>query len=63
MTSKGNKSYFVQKILDMRTTKVGATEYLLKWATGYEDSWEPEENIINCDVLIRKYNYNLVKFN
>jgi hypothetical protein len=63
MTSKDNKTYFVQKILDKRTRKVGnedKVEYLLKWTTGSEDSWEPEENL-NCAVLIRKYEYNLVK--
>jgi hypothetical protein len=63
MTSKDNKTYFVQKVLDKRTRKVGnedKIEYLLKWTTGSEDSWEPEENL-NCTALIRKYEYNLVK--
>lgn len=63
MTSKDNKTYFVQKVLDKRIRKdgnVNKTEYLLKWTTGSADSWEPEENL-NCNALIKKYEYNLVK--
>lgn len=43
----GDDVYYVEKILDRRTSSVGTWEYLVKWE-GYpetENSWEPGPNI------------------
>nr|XP_054748207.1 chromodomain Y-like protein 2 [Lytechinus pictus] len=47
----------VQVILDSRKTKGGEFEYKIRWK-GYgpsEDTWEPEENLIHCEELLRDY--------
>ncbi|XP_041454023.1 chromodomain Y-like protein 2 [Lytechinus variegatus] len=47
----------VQVILDSRRTKGGEFEYKIRWK-GYgpsEDTWEPEENLIHCEELLRDY--------
>jgi len=52
----GFEEFEVEAILDSRTTK-GNKYYLVKWK-GYSDihnSWEPEENLISCDELFKKY--------
>lgn len=46
----------VEKITDVRVSKEGNTEFLIKWSgMGAKDnSWEPEENILD-DTLIDEY--------
>jgi hypothetical protein len=50
----------VEKILAHKTTRKD-TEYLVKWL-GYPDSentWEPEDNLSNCQQMLRKYKKGL----
>lgn len=46
----GDELYIVEKILDMRKTKKGHIEYLIKWK-GYDNesdnTWEPMENCVS----------------
>src|SRR5213595_3828734 len=49
LQTKEEQEYEVREILDHRTTLKGQ-EYLVSWK-GYlaeENSWEPEENVQNC---------------
>jgi alpha-galactosidase/6-phospho-beta-glucosidase family protein len=56
MTAKGNKEYFVKKVMEKRTEN-NKTEYLLQWVTDPNPSWEPEANL-RCADLIRRYEFN-----
>ncbi len=59
-----NKEWEVEKIIAHRTRTVKniknkkleqKKEYLLKWK-GYENpTWEPEENLVNCQKLLKEY--------
>lgn len=52
-----NNTYIVEKILRHRKTDNGKTEYFLKWMD-YEDTWEPEENLIN-NILLAFYKHTI----
>ena len=48
----------VEKIAGKRIGKRGGAEYYIHWK-GFDDSynsWEPEENLIECDQLIAQFN-------
>ena len=50
------QEYEVERIIGKRH-KHGKTEWLVKWK-GYgdtENTWEPDENLTNCEELIRQY--------
>jgi len=48
----GQKEYEIEKILDERTFN-GNTEFLIRWKgfTNDHDSWEPYDNIEDCEAL------------
>ncbi|XP_029070930.1 chromodomain Y-like protein isoform X2 [Monodon monoceros] len=50
--------YEVERIIDKRKNKKGKTEYLVRWK-GYDsedDTWEPEQNLVNCEEYIHDFN-------
>ncbi|XP_060005344.1 chromodomain Y-like protein isoform X1 [Lagenorhynchus albirostris] len=50
--------YEVERIVDKRKNKKGKTEYLVRWK-GYDsedDTWEPEQNLVNCEEYIHDFN-------
>ncbi|XP_030616727.1 chromodomain Y-like protein isoform X1 [Delphinapterus leucas] len=50
--------YEVERIIDKRKNKKGKTEYLVQWK-GYDsedDTWEPEQNLVNCEEYIHDFN-------
>jgi Chromo (CHRromatin Organisation MOdifier) domain len=60
----GNEEYEVEQILDHKVVsrrKQRKTDYLIKWS-GYShehNSWEPEENMTNCNELLQEYHSKL----
>lgn len=47
----------VEEVVAVRTTEAGLEEFLVKWK-GYsseENTWEPEENVANCEAEIAKF--------
>ena len=34
------------------------TEYFIKWAGYKRGTWEPEENLVNCGLLLKNYKKN-----
>ena len=46
----------VEKVLNRKTSKIGGTEYLIKWKDFSEkdSTWEPKENL-NCETLISAF--------
>lgn len=51
------KDYVVEKILDKKIDTKGRSKYLVKWE-GYPSSsntWEPLENLVDCDSALEKY--------
>uniref|UniRef100_A0A2K5W0Q7 Chromodomain Y like n=1 Tax=Macaca fascicularis TaxID=9541 RepID=A0A2K5W0Q7_MACFA len=50
--------YEVERIVDKRKNKKGKTEYLVRWK-GYDsedDTWEPEQHLVNCEEYIHDFN-------
>ncbi|XP_041101092.1 chromodomain Y-like protein isoform X2 [Polyodon spathula] len=50
--------YEVERIVDKRKNKKGKTEYLVHWK-GYnsdDDTWEPEQHLVNCVEYIHEFN-------
>ncbi|XP_054577498.1 chromodomain Y-like protein isoform X3 [Eptesicus fuscus] len=50
--------YEVESIVDKRKNKKGKTEYLVRWK-GYDsedDTWEPEQHLVNCEEYIHDFN-------
>ncbi|XP_041101091.1 chromodomain Y-like protein isoform X1 [Polyodon spathula] len=48
----------VERIVDKRKNKKGKTEYLVHWK-GYnsdDDTWEPEQHLVNCVEYIHEFN-------
>jgi len=56
LQTEGEQEYEVQEILDARTTPQGQ-EYLVAWKdySAEENSWEPKENLRNCQQAINSY--------
>ena len=53
-TEEEDASYEVEEILDVRVRR-GRSQYLVRW-TGYNDpTWESEENLDNCEELLREF--------
>lgn len=61
---ESNREYEVEGIIDDRIKKVKIPrssryelrkEYLLKWKGFKNPSWEPEENLLNCQQLLKEY--------
>ena len=59
-----NQEWEVEEIIDHRIRKIknpkssryeNRKEYLLKWKGFNNPSWEPEENLINCQQLLKEY--------
>ncbi|KAE8597808.1 hypothetical protein XENTR_v10016607 [Xenopus tropicalis] len=50
--------YEVEQIVDKRKNKKGKIEYLVHWK-GYDsgdDTWEPEQHLVNCEEYIHEFN-------
>ncbi|XP_063779149.1 chromodomain Y-like protein isoform X1 [Pseudophryne corroboree] len=50
--------YEVERIVDKRKNKKGKIEYLVHWK-GYnsgDDTWEPEQHLVNCEEYIHEFN-------
>ncbi|XP_041423603.1 chromodomain Y-like protein isoform X2 [Xenopus laevis] len=50
--------YEVEQIIDKRKNKKGKIEYLVHWK-GYDsgdDTWEPEQHLVNCEEYIHEFN-------
>ncbi|XP_044149301.1 chromodomain Y-like protein isoform X1 [Bufo gargarizans] len=50
--------YEVERIVDKRKNKKGKIEYLVHWK-GYDsgdDTWEPEQHLVNCEEYILEFN-------
>ncbi|XP_063307830.1 chromodomain Y-like protein [Pelobates fuscus] len=50
--------YEVERIVDKRKNKKGKVEYLVHWK-GYDsgdDTWEPEQHLVNCEEYIHEFN-------
>ncbi|XP_077125924.1 chromodomain Y-like protein [Ranitomeya variabilis] len=50
--------YEVERIVDKRKNKKGKVEYLVHWK-GYDsgdDTWEPEQHLVNCEEYILEFN-------
>ncbi|KAM4706112.1 chromodomain Y-like protein [Rhinophrynus dorsalis] len=50
--------YEVERIVDKRKNKKGRIEYLVHWK-GYDsgdDTWEPEQHLVNCEEYIHEFN-------
>ncbi|XP_073534817.1 chromodomain Y-like protein [Phyllobates terribilis] len=50
--------YEVERIVDKRKNKKGKVEYLVHWK-GYDsgdDTWEPEQHLVNCEEYIIEFN-------
>ncbi|XP_033110030.1 chromobox protein homolog 1-like [Anneissia japonica] len=43
--------YEVERVLDVRSTKRGK-RYLIQWKVFSKDTWEPEENLVDCKEAI-----------
>jgi len=62
----GELEYEVEQILDKRVVKrrgSSRVHYLVKWV-GYgvaHNTWEPEENLVNCSKLVAAYEQGLSK--
>ncbi|CAF1244328.1 unnamed protein product [Rotaria sordida] len=57
MSPLKSKDYDVEKILSKRINGKGRTFYLIKWK-GYSTShntWEPKDNVTNCQDLIKEF--------
>lgn len=57
-----NEEYMVEEILGKRISRCGRVQYLLKWL-GYpdsENSWEDEDNLVNCPELVEQYEKKLI---
>ncbi|XP_069816311.1 chromodomain Y-like protein [Dendropsophus ebraccatus] len=53
--------YEVERIVDKRKNKKGRIEYLVHWK-GYDsgdDTWEPEQHLVNCEEYILEFNRRL----
>uniref|UniRef100_A0A8C5PBI5 Chromo domain-containing protein n=1 Tax=Leptobrachium leishanense TaxID=445787 RepID=A0A8C5PBI5_9ANUR len=53
--------YPVERIVDKRKNKKGKVEYLVHWK-GYDsgdDTWEPEQHLVNCEEYILEFNRRL----
>ncbi|KAM9307947.1 chromodomain Y-like protein [Gastrophryne carolinensis] len=53
--------YEVERIVDKRKNKKGKIEYLVHWK-GYDsgdDTWEPEQHLVNCEEYIHEFNRRL----
>ncbi|XP_053323560.1 chromodomain Y-like protein [Spea bombifrons] len=53
--------YEVERIVDKRKNKKGKIEYLVHWK-GYDsgdDTWEPEQHLVNCEEYILEFNRRL----
>ncbi|XP_072008612.1 chromodomain Y-like protein isoform X1 [Engystomops pustulosus] len=53
--------YEVERIVDKRKNKKGKVEYLVHWK-GYDsgdDTWEPEQHLVNCEEYILEFNRRL----
>ncbi|XP_041103835.1 chromodomain Y-like protein isoform X2 [Polyodon spathula] len=50
--------YEVESIVDKRKNKKGKTEYLVHWKgyNGDDDTWEPEQHLVNCVEYIHEFN-------
>ncbi|XP_041103834.1 chromodomain Y-like protein isoform X1 [Polyodon spathula] len=48
----------VESIVDKRKNKKGKTEYLVHWKgyNGDDDTWEPEQHLVNCVEYIHEFN-------
>ena len=46
----------VEKVLNRKTSKIGGTEYLIKWKdfSDKDATWEPKENL-DCETLISAF--------
>ena len=52
-----NEEFEVEKILKQRKNENNGFEYLIKWK-GYEineSTWEPEENLVGCKILLSQF--------
>ncbi|KAK2082042.1 Testis-specific chromodomain protein Y 1 [Saguinus oedipus] len=53
-----SQEFEVEAIIDKRQHQNGKTEYLVRWK-GYDkedDTWEPEQNLTNCEKCIYDFN-------
>ncbi|MGH0152967.1 UNVERIFIED_CONTAM: hypothetical protein FKN15_023852 [Acipenser sinensis] len=55
---KGRSTWLVESIVDKRKNKKGKTEYLVHWKgyNGDDDTWEPEQHLVNCVEYIHEFN-------
>jgi len=56
MPSSKNQDYVVEKVIGKRLQK-GRTLYLIQWKgyTAEDNTWEPEENVKNCQDLVKAF--------
>jgi histone-lysine N-methyltransferase SUV39H len=54
---EGEQEYEVERILDHRIVQNGVFNYLVKWRGWSREynTWEPEENLTNCEEMLRNY--------
>ena len=63
LEEEDEETYEIEKILKMRSVH-GVTEYLAKWKNYEEDenTWEPEEEVVKCQVCQVKTYFILVNY-
>lgn len=55
--AKADQEWEVEEVVSVRTTGAGQEEFYIKWK-GYssdENTWEPAENVSNCDAAIERF--------
>ncbi|XP_788901.2 chromodomain Y-like protein 2 [Strongylocentrotus purpuratus] len=54
-------TFEVQEILGSRKTADGEIEYKIRWKefSPMEDTWEPEENLLDCEEILSDYKKNM----